>query len=400
MKISLLLPKSNFRIGFIAGCFSMILFPNLLFAQSVGVVISKDNEANPAASAILDVQSTEKGMLIPRMTKAQRDGISSPSSGLLIYQTNDSPGFYYHNGASWEALKNSGSEGITKEIDPKVGDNIENYLSKWDGSQLIASKIKDDGSGEIDIEGSVRNTGRIYSDGISSSSDAYVNGWVVARDPNNNDRAYLAALPSNTGHYGYMETTGPNGTLNNRISIYPNKPNNGYIALADDRGELRAEMWADSDGKGKLRLDNILADIVTANQVVTYNGTKHFVIDHPNQPGKQIVYACVEGPEAAMYMRGTAKLVNGKAIINLPEHYRVLAVESSMTVHVTPLSKSSTGLAVTAKNLDGIVVEELMNGSGSYELDWEVKCVRRGFEDYRVVRDKANTSTFLGGTQD
>lgn len=53
----------------------------------------------PAASAILDIKSTTKGLLIPRMSLAQRDAIlvSAAVNGMLIYQTNNSPGFYYYN---------------------------------------------------------------------------------------------------------------------------------------------------------------------------------------------------------------------------------------------------------------------------------------------------------------
>jgi hypothetical protein len=43
--------------------------------------------SNPDPSAMLDVQSTSKGMLIPRMTTAQRDAITSPTQSLLIYNT-------------------------------------------------------------------------------------------------------------------------------------------------------------------------------------------------------------------------------------------------------------------------------------------------------------------------
>src|SRR2546423_150243 len=55
--------------------------------------------ATPDASSLLDVISTSKGILIPRMTKAQRDLIASPVEGLLIYQTNSTPGLYYYEGA-------------------------------------------------------------------------------------------------------------------------------------------------------------------------------------------------------------------------------------------------------------------------------------------------------------
>ena len=59
---------------------------------------------NPNASAILDVDTTGKGVLLPRMTKAQRDIIPSPANSLLIYQTDNTPGFYYYNGSGWRQI--------------------------------------------------------------------------------------------------------------------------------------------------------------------------------------------------------------------------------------------------------------------------------------------------------
>ncbi|MBU9936793.1 MAG: hypothetical protein KTQ13_09085, partial [Ferruginibacter sp.] len=48
------------------------------------------------ASALLDVKSTDKGMLVPRMSKAQRNAIATPATGLLVFQNApDSIGFYY-----------------------------------------------------------------------------------------------------------------------------------------------------------------------------------------------------------------------------------------------------------------------------------------------------------------
>lgn len=58
----------------------------------------------PASSSLLEVKSTTKGLLIPRMTKTQRDAIASPVEGLMIYQTNSTPGFYYYSGSAWTAI--------------------------------------------------------------------------------------------------------------------------------------------------------------------------------------------------------------------------------------------------------------------------------------------------------
>jgi hypothetical protein len=51
--------------------------------------------------AQVDIQSTTKGLLLPRMTKAQRDAISSPVAGLVIYQTDNIPGLRVYNGSNW-----------------------------------------------------------------------------------------------------------------------------------------------------------------------------------------------------------------------------------------------------------------------------------------------------------
>lgn len=59
---------------------------------------------NTPSSAAFDVQSTSKGMLIPRMSEVQRTGISGPVKGLMVYQTDGTEGFYYYTGSSWNMV--------------------------------------------------------------------------------------------------------------------------------------------------------------------------------------------------------------------------------------------------------------------------------------------------------
>ena len=75
-----------------------VTISNTIFTQGVGV-----NESGAAAdgSAILDVNSTTKGLLVPRMTQTQRDAISSPATGLSVYQTDFNDGYYYYDGSKW-----------------------------------------------------------------------------------------------------------------------------------------------------------------------------------------------------------------------------------------------------------------------------------------------------------
>ncbi|HOZ79343.1 MAG TPA: hypothetical protein PLY34_15220 [Ferruginibacter sp.] len=84
-------------ITVLAGCF----FSASGFSQSVSI---NNTGAAADSTAMLDVSSTTKGLLIPRMTAQQRTAIASPATGLLIYQTNGDPGFYYFNGSNWFLL--------------------------------------------------------------------------------------------------------------------------------------------------------------------------------------------------------------------------------------------------------------------------------------------------------
>ena len=78
-----------------------LLFTSDCFTQSVSI-----NNSGVAAdsTAMLDISSTTKGLLIPRMTSQHRTAIAAPATGLLIYQTDGDPGFYYYNGTTWFLL--------------------------------------------------------------------------------------------------------------------------------------------------------------------------------------------------------------------------------------------------------------------------------------------------------
>ena len=55
-------------------------------------------------------------------------------------------------------------------------------------------------------------------------------------------------------------------------------------------------------------------------------------------------------------------------------------------MQLTPNSATSLGLAVEEKSIGRDLVRELSNGKGDYDFDWEAKCIRKGYEDYRVLR--------------
>lgn len=129
-----------------------IMLIGLLFAfgakAQVGIGTS-----TPDASAQLEILSSSKGLLIPRLSLIQRDGINNPANGLLIYQTNNSPGFYFYNNGQWQRLVNhaelgaggNGSNGNTilsgnSSPSATVGINGDFYLNLGNNS-LYGPKI-------------------------------------------------------------------------------------------------------------------------------------------------------------------------------------------------------------------------------------------------------------------
>ncbi|MGB1268749.1 MAG: tail fiber domain-containing protein [Flavobacteriaceae bacterium] len=86
-----------------------------LSAQQVGI-----GTTSPHASAALDITSTSSGLLISKMTQAQRNAIVSPSTGLLIYQIDGAAGFHYFDGLIWKTFGGGSAWGLTGDAGTSV----------------------------------------------------------------------------------------------------------------------------------------------------------------------------------------------------------------------------------------------------------------------------------------
>lgn len=76
--------------------FTAILFVSTSLLAQVGI-----GTTTPDNSAILQIDNTSRGILVPRMTQVQKNAIATPVTGLLIFQTDGASGFYYYNGSAW-----------------------------------------------------------------------------------------------------------------------------------------------------------------------------------------------------------------------------------------------------------------------------------------------------------
>ena len=93
--------------------------------------------ATANASSILDVSSTNKGVLIPRMDKTQKNAIASPATGLLVFQTApDSVGFHYYDGIQWIYLAVGSADSTSWKINGNGNIKSSNFLGTTNDSAL------------------------------------------------------------------------------------------------------------------------------------------------------------------------------------------------------------------------------------------------------------------------
>ena len=109
-------------------------------------------------------------------------------------------------------------------------------------------------------------------------------------------------------------------------------------------------------------------------------GSKHFVEPHPSDPGKVILYSSLEGREVGTYFRGTAKVVDHQAVIEVPEDFRIVTAEDGLTVQLTPVGAFAQ-MYVEGQDLGRIVVRS----SRDVTFHYLVQGVRKAFRDFQPV---------------
>jgi hypothetical protein len=191
---------------------SLVLLTSLATNAQVGI-----GTASPNASAELDVSSTTKGFLPPRMTAVQRNAIATPAQGLMIYctncGTNGEP--QYYNGLSWvnliggvrqtSQLNQVGADLVAEASGDLFGLSI---ATSSDGNIVIVGATNNDGGGNN--SGHVRIYG--YDSGSWNQLGADIDGqatWDVAGDAVSiSDDGTIVAFGSPNGKNGANISTG------------------------------------------------------------------------------------------------------------------------------------------------------------------------------------------------
>ncbi|MDP1621129.1 MAG: tail fiber domain-containing protein [Bacteroidales bacterium] len=223
----------------------LTIFSDQLAAQ---VAISSDGSA-PDNSAMLDVKSTTKGMLIPRMTLAQRNAIASPAAGLTIFQTDNTNGIYFNSGTSISPVWVMPGSGSFWSLAGNAGTTVgTNFLGTTDAKPLMF-KVNNQIAGYIDY-GLLFNTGFGYQtlNSITTGNYNTANGYQTLYSCNTGSRntadGYQALYSNNYGYYNtaggfaalYSNTTGHYNTAIGYAALYSNTT--GNVNTASGQGAL------------------------------------------------------------------------------------------------------------------------------------------------------------------
>lgn len=194
--------------------------------------------AIPNASAALDIRSTDKGLLIPRMNLAQRNGISNPATGLLVYQTNSMPGFYYYDGTQWITFGTAGHNGLSMDASDRIqlGGLLMKNTTVTSGAFDMIYDLNSSGNFEIRDNNTsfffAGNDGRIGLGTSTPAEQLHATGNIRA------DGGRLFLGPSHQLH----------ASSTSALTYYSNHSTASQIILRDLEGERYGHLYGSGDG--------------------------------------------------------------------------------------------------------------------------------------------------------
>ncbi len=254
--------KPLFSLGF----FLFVLIPTYCQTNtfpstgSVGV-----GTLTPHVSSVAEIVSTTKGLLIPRMTIAQRNLIATPATGLLIYQTNSTPGFYFYSGTVWALISNG-----------KANSSLNNLSA----TTAINSSLLPGITNSINLGSTTKMWKDIYANGnvgigtstplrkLDVNGDAMINGVVIGlgagSDPYNTVVGNGALFSNTAGSQNtangyqalYYNTSGEANTANGFWSLYYNTTGISNTAVG------KVSLWSNTTGD---------YNTAVGTQALTYN---------------------------------------------------------------------------------------------------------------------------------
>ena len=248
-------------------CFATC-WTTIAFAQNIGI-----GTTTPAASALLDISSTTRGLLAPRMTTLQRQAIVSPAHGLLVYDT-DTNSFWYYNSLQWTSLTagnpsdwSSNSNGThLSNLNGRVGIGTSNphapltvhYSGFTPG--LVIKSTKAGAWAGIDIDGDNNDAAIIFK--------RNGNGTWNIRNHGTTDDFQIFELNGGGPRFIIKNTTGNTGIgLNNPVNVLDV---NGRIRIRHNG--VSAGIWTSNSTNGTTNSDGAFWGMLNDNTAGIFIG--------------------------------------------------------------------------------------------------------------------------------
>ena len=255
----------------------ILLFATTFTQAQVGI-----GTTTPNGSAQLDVNSTNKGFLPPRMTSAQRIGITSPVAGLMVYQTDGTAGLYYYDGSAWIYIINTSTSSMLPVANGGTGVTSSTGTGNLvlSTSPILTTPIIASGNSQwaqsLTITPTTHGTSQraaIWIDGWSLLQDIQGNGtknFSIGQTVTGSTTTYPARLVINTvGNIGIGNET-PNARLDIRTNpTSTTDPGTGFLGIGT------TTTAANTAGAGAVRYNTIGA-------IEYSNGSSWVTLSNPN----------------------------------------------------------------------------------------------------------------------
>ena len=384
--------------------------------------------AAPAASAMLDVSSTTTGVLIPRMSTAQRTAIAAPATGLRVYDTTTG-GFWFFNGTVWVQETNSGLgwllTGNTIAATDFIGtinaqpfrmycNNVERFRINTN-AEVIAGNTASPYAGDL-LVGYGTAASPFGTNGYTASNGSGTWGEILAASTTNFSAVQGVYGGSGAGSGALGNYNGTN-TANTRAGVYgvcSSPAANaggagvyGYSAMASGNAHMGVlgsyngtsfgiGVHGIGFGGGIIPGNNDIAVVgwrannanysgyFNGNHVIA-NGTKTASVG--TQWGNQLLY-CQESPEVWFEDIGGGQLVNGECHIELDSIFlQVTVIDEEHPMRVFIQMEGECEDVYVVKGETGFTVKEKNGGNSNTSFSYRIVAKRVNFQDHRYGND-------------
>jgi hypothetical protein len=224
------------------------------YAQNVGI-----GTTTPNASALLDLNSTTRGLLLPRLNNTQMFGIQNPASGLVVFNTNYNE-LYHYNGSSWRSIINS-----SYWIRPLANRDLMGNSSDSVGIGVLIPTRRLDVNGTARVRGTLTADGTIDATTLIASNNlvagtALVNGSLQTNgELVINDASAILQLKVSGENKGFMQLNG------NDLRIGTNSGNDNGKFVIRTNGADRVSV----DEEGVMNITNKITSSSTGSAPLT-----------------------------------------------------------------------------------------------------------------------------------